>query len=174
MSIPAVTTPAGISGLKFGTTFEEALTITPRDKAQRAFIEDRIKEMISQMSVEEFVRRVKALELPEKRINELLRYTPDKERRIAKRLLSEEALYTPVGHAQFAKTTKTRPVNYAAKVQRLLQAPGKSPEEQQELYTERELREMKLAAERKLPKRHPVSEKELAQMIVSVKEVNLL
>jgi hypothetical protein len=48
------------------------------------------------------------------------------------------------------------------------------PEERQALYTERELREMKLAAERKLTKKQPVSERELAQAIVSIKEVNLL
>ncbi len=102
MSIPAAT-PLGISGLKFGTSFKEALAYQPRSEAQREFIEKQIRQMISEMSTEEFVERVKEADVPQERIRELLQYMPDRERAFSITLLAEEKLFAPIGREQYAQ-----------------------------------------------------------------------
>lgn len=140
------------SGLKFGTSFAEALAFVPSTEAQREFVEERIRDMLPAMSSEEIAQQLKDSNLSDKRVEEILMYVPDQQRSVVRVLLKPKQ-YVKVGQGfRFAEVG-------------VLEA-----DEKDALYTEEELKQERLEALSKVQTTTPrTSEQETAEFLLEVK-----
>jgi hypothetical protein len=156
--------------LKFGTTFKDAINYPTNDPAMQEFINKRIQEMLPDMSSQEIAQQLKDAKLPEARVAEILTYVPDKQRKVVAALL-EPQYYVKVGEGFKFATTSARSEETKPGLEQLNGAAMDGEEvPDKELYTEDELKQIRLEALNKIATVRPKdSEKDMADFLLEVK-----
>ena len=128
-----------VSPLKLGTSFQDLLAYVPRDDALRDFIEKDIQLRLSKMRTEEIVEELKQANLSNERLEQIMSYIPDRQR-VTVQTRMKPRYYVKVGQGFKFAETSARPITPKLTKARLRAA---QTEEEKELYSEEELREMR-------------------------------